>query len=940
MTKKILILFIALTTCIGVFAQAWVKKFPGDLPLKSENVIATADGNYMSTIMTNQGLGSGMGVGVYLLKFDGNGATIWLEKISDEITEDGVSVFESPDGGYFIVSRKDYPGVDNVIVHISKLNTSLTEVASTFVLFDNNTDVSDFSNFIVGAGDDHFHIIGGPSIRKYDLDLNLISEVITDFWMADIKMTPQGDFIGVHNNNEAVFKISADGQVIWETDISNIAFASGGYLIHLLPDNSSMLFSVRAPTSNGTSIQSKIDSDGNILWTKEIISPDLFHAPWKQVQVSDGFISTGYINSEILLEKGNLLLVKTDFEGEVIWEKNIHVDEYETSAFLVPTADDGVVGVTQFYEPGSFTQTYFFRANSSGDLYDQLILGKVGFDMAGNCDISESQNLENWYISAKNNSTDETIYGSTDAQGNYSLSVPTGIYTVTVHPPNTLWEACDNNITVGIVEGAHITRDFPIIAAIDCASMAVQSVLPVARPCFDNNTYYVNYCNEGTITAIDAVVEVTVEEELSYVSSTIPLQSQNENTYSFLVGEVASGECGNFQIDFLVDCETETYKTVCIATEVFPNESCAPDPFWNGAFVEGEVDCEGDSIVFSLINTGTDVMSSARNFIVIEDALMLRQGEYLLESQAEQIEKFAANGSTLILEAMQEEFAPGDPFVKVWIEGCGEDANGEFSTGFVNQYSLGDNNPATDRECRITSSAYDPNDKQGFPLGYGEEHFIRENTDIEYLLRFQNTGNDTAFTVILLDTITTELDLATLRVGPASHDYEWSIESGNVLKVEFGSILLPDSTTNFDASNGFVEFTIAQQPNLPIGTKIKNDVGIYFDFNDVVMTNETLHTIGVDFIEVSTQNPIVEAAKIEVFPNPFNDFTWIKMEATQLENGNFELYDTNGKLVFQQQFSGNQFKFTRNKNIISGNYFYRIVAANNRIINSGQLSIQ
>lgn len=927
--------------CAGVFAQGWVKQFPGNVLLSGENVTQTSDGNYATALMAENGLGSGTEPGAYLIKFDEFGNTILLEKYSDDVHPDGHAVYASPDGGYFILRGKVDPITSDEVTYFSKLDADLNEVASTFVDLDNNLDVPQFTNFIV-SNDNHLYISRGLSIKKYDLDLNLVEDIALDIFVADLTMTPEGDFVGIgtlDNFLTGAFKLSSDGQVIWETDLSSTP-PFGSFYIQLAPDDTYMLFSVRAPTPQGTFNQTKLDSDGTILWTKEITSPGPFHQMWNQVPVSDGYISTGQIFNEIILEKGNLLLVKTDFEGEVVWERDINIDESEWGYSIVPTSDDGVIGLSKFVAGvGTNEQTYFFRANSEGHLYDQSLSGNVGFDVTGSCDTTGMQSLDNWYVSATDNTTDETHYTTTDDKGHYFLNLPIGIYEVTVYPPNALWDVCDNNTLVGLVVDAQINRDFPVIAAVDCPVMAIQSIFPLAIPCADNNTYYVNYCNEGTVTAVDAYVEVTVGENLNYVSSTIPLTSQDSDTYTFDVGDMATGECGTFQIDFSISCNTEVQEAVCIESEIYPNADCIPDPMWNGAFVEGGVGCEGDSIVFSLTNTGGDIMSSARNFIVIEDALMLFQGGYFLDTQEIEIQKFEANGSTFILEAEQEAFAPGDPFVRVWIEGCGTNSNGEFSTGYVNQFSLGDNNPSTDIDCRSARVSYESNTAEGFPIGYGAESFIGQNTDIEYLLRFQNTSSDTTFTVVLLDTIAPELDITKMRVGPASHDFKWSIIGDRVLRIEFSSIMLPDSSTNFDASNGFIEFLIAQQPNLAAGTQIKNNAGIYFDFNDVILTNETLHTVGENFIEVSTQNPAVASAKIEVFPNPFMDYTWFKFDGIHLENGLFELYDLNGKLLTQQQFYGQRFRFQRTKNILNGNYFYRISDVEKGVINSGQLSI-
>jgi uncharacterized repeat protein (TIGR01451 family) len=72
--------------------------------------------------------------------------------------------------------------------------------------------------------------------------------------------------------------------------------------------------------------------------------------------------------------------------------------------------------------------------------------------------------------------------------------------------------------------------------------------------------------------------------------------------------------------------------------------------------------------------------------------------------------------------------------------------------------------------------SFDPNDKRGFPLGWQDQHLLERNQDIEYMIRFQNTGNDTAFLVVVRDTLpVATLDPGTLRPISASHDYTWDV---------------------------------------------------------------------------------------------------------------------------------------------------------------------
>ena len=139
---------------------------------------------------------------------------------------------------------------------------------------------------------------------------------------------------------------------------------------------------------------------------------------------------------------------------------------------------------------------------------------------------------------------------------------------------------------------------------------------------------------------------------------------------------------------------------------------------------------------------------------------------------------------------------------------------------------------------------FDPNIKEVLPKGVGDDGKIAPETPfLEYTVHFQNTGTDTAFTVILTDSVRTHLDITTFRMLAASHDYRLDLYDNRVLRWTFPDIKLPDSTTNEVRSHGFVKFRIGLNPGLPFGTVLENNADIYFDFNQPVRTNTVVNTI-------------------------------------------------------------------------------------------------
>ncbi|MBK6994716.1 MAG: VCBS repeat-containing protein [Lewinellaceae bacterium] len=161
--------------------------------------------------------------------------------------------------------------------------------------------------------------------------------------------------------------------------------------------------------------------------------------------------------------------------------------------------------------------------------------------------------------------------------------------------------------------------------------------------------------------------------------------------------------------------------------------------------------------------------------------------------------------------------------------------------------------------------AYDPNDKLVNRPTLPPEYLPQEN-ELEYTIRFQNTGNDTASTVRIRDTLDYWLDMSSFQPLGASHPYRCELNwDFHGVEFVFENIALPDSNVNEPQSHGFVSFSIFPFPGLPEGGLLSNRVDIYFDQNPAVSTNrvETIVQFPVDL------KPETQASRgILIFPNP------------------------------------------------------------------------
>ncbi|MBL7985864.1 MAG: T9SS type A sorting domain-containing protein [Flavobacteriales bacterium] len=184
--------------------------------------------------------------------------------------------------------------------------------------------------------------------------------------------------------------------------------------------------------------------------------------------------------------------------------------------------------------------------------------------------------------------------------------------------------------------------------------------------------------------------------------------------------------------------------------------------------------------------------------------------------------------------------------------------------------TLPDANPVndTDVSLRTVTGSYDPNVKEVRTSSgqSGTQYFLDTDNYLDYTIHFQNTGTDTAFTVVVTDTLDAALDMASFQQGTSSHVCTVEFLTGRVVRWTFPNILLVDSTTNETGSHGLTNFRIRlAEPILP-GTWVTNAADIFFDFNPSIRTPDVLIVT-----ESSTGLIAPIEAKLQVIPNPAHD---------------------------------------------------------------------
>lgn len=941
------------------FAQGWEKTFGLGGNETAHDVQHTPDGGFILVGSSDSYSANGR-KDVLIIKTDLDGEELWKNTIGLSLSEDvGNGVRQTPDGGYIIAgsqmlfeTQKIYLIKTDAFGNKEWSSTSIQDSVqgrAIAITPDGGYAIAGYSSRYIDNPDGSSTLEENPLIFKTGANGG-------EQWLKtyggsnldrteDIYAAPDGSLyiIGtsysysLRGSQIILIKTNSTGDELW-THTYGIGFANTGLALNPSTDGGLIItgWTNGLKASGDDAFLLKVDANGAEEWMQvyEADGPqqgaDAFSSP-------DGgylLIGQGQLNE---FSDRNLMAIKTDAQGNKEWTR-FYGGTLGDGANALWAGSNGfaAAGFTRSFGAGN-SDAYLVRMDSLGNSLSSLLTGNLYADFDLDCIKNNGEEgIPGWLIHAEG---PQSYYAATDSLGNYEILADTGTYTLSVVIPNSYWEMCLDSISATI-HTAHdtVVTNFAAQPETACPALSIDISTPFLRRC-TSNVYSVHYCNMGTMTATNAIADISLDPYIQLDSSSVPWTMQRLPKYFFSLGDLAPFECGSFEVYVTLDCDsTYTGQTHCTEAHIYPDTLCEfVDSLWDGSSVVLDAACQGDSLLFTISNQGEGNMSLPSNFVIIEDQIMLRQGTTVLGSGEDTTMIFWPNGHTFRLEATQSLGHPGRSYPSIAVEGCGD---GNPYSGHVIQFPQNDADPFLDIDCRESIASYDPNDKLAFPKGYGYENFISPNTDIEYLIRFQNTGTDTAFRVVIRDTLSSFLDIKTVSPGASSHPYEFVVRKGNILQFVFDNIYLPDSTTNQTGSNGFVKFRISQQPDNPLGEVILNTAAIYFDFNAPIITDATFHTIGENFMVAIPEEPGKENLNpIKIYPNPFLTEATVELKNALHGKAAFSVYTAEGRLVRREQFIGKKFQFKRN-GLPSGIYFFEIVGQHGQQLGNGKIVLK
>jgi len=922
--------------------QTWLYTYPGTGT--GFDIVEATNGDVLTMGFINGGSNTGV------TRINPEGDMVWQLDFPSAVSTWAPAIINTPDGNY-VAAYQDSVLVDNqlndgvVLQKFDDAGNSIWEVAHAHP----TRNIGNIRS-LTQSNDGGFLLAGifGDSYDAYllKIDADGALEWMQEYpglWLIRAIQLENGDLIFSGNSNTSgayfatMYRTDSAGNIIWtktfgEADINNF-----GATVMETNDNQIAYLLFQGDVDSISLI--KMDTAGEELWSTSYYTGMAVAEGSSKLLFQDdsGTYSIANLRG---FSPGGTPIVQIDENGTLL-SSNIVTGINNFIAAITPLSGGGYAFSGSRWIQGQGAQLVVGRTNAQGLIPYGTVQGNVFHDENASCAWEmDEPSLSQWVVTATDMVNQNTYSASTDSLGNYELPLFEGDYEVTLIPPVPLWQVCpDSAVQVinvdpeGNAPGPY-QADFPVEVLIECPVLSVDISIPFLRRCFDN-TYTVNYCNIGTETATEVYIEVVLDDFMAFDAASIAYENQMDTLLLFQIGEVGIGECGQFTITANIDCDsTFLGQTHCSSATIYPHDFCLPfEGDWDMSSIELDGYCENDSVYFEITNTGTGNMAAPLDYVIVIDEVIMFNGDFQLASSETRTVAIEATGETYRLEAEQAPNHPESTEVSFTLDGCPE-----FGVaGFVNSFPLNDFLGYEDIDCQPNNGAYDPNDKKAFPRGYGATHAIERNTEIEYLVRFQNTGTDTAFQVVVRDSLSGHLDLNTFRMGVSSHPCVWSIDQ-NILKVVFNDIMLPDSNVNEAASHGFFKFSIWPKATVEYGTVIENTAGIYFDFNAPIITNTVFHTVDTNFVLIdglTLDREVDPNVSIKVFPNPLKTEGHFALGDQYYQSLKLEVYNSMGQLVKQQPGSGNHLIMPA-AGLSKGLYFFRLYG-DGKILGTGQL---
>jgi len=373
--------------------KSFAKTYGGAYYDGAYSVQQTSDGGYIVA-----GYTTSFGAGDYdafLVKTDANGNVQWAKTYGGTYNDLASSVQQTSDGGYIVAgTRFTFAGYYDIFLIKKDANGNI-QWAKTYVRTD------DERAFSVQQTSDGGYIVAGTRFpfAGWDVDIFLIKTDANgniiwaktyggtdDDTAFSVQQTSDGGYIvagytwsfGAGGRDAFLVKTDANGNVQWAKTYGgthrDVAYSvqqtsDGGYIVA----GGTISFGA----GGGDIFLIKTDANGNVQWAKTYGGTDYDWAYSVQQTSDGGYIVAGGTNS-FGAGGGDIFLIKTDANGNIIWAKTYGGTNYEWAFSVQQTSDGGYIVAGRTYSFGvDSADIFLIKTDADGNIGSCSIVQNV-----------------------------------------------------------------------------------------------------------------------------------------------------------------------------------------------------------------------------------------------------------------------------------------------------------------------------------------------------------------------------------------------------------------------------------------------------------------------------------------------------------------------------------------------------------------------------------
>lgn len=807
----------------------------------------------------------------WIVKTDSLGNIQWQNTIGGSVSDELSSIIQANDGGYLL------GGFSSSNISGDKTENSVG-LLDFWIVKTDSLGIIQWQNTIGGNHWDELHSLEQTLDGGYILGGFSLSDI-----SGDKTENGNGDF------DYWIVKINSSGVVQWQNTIGGSGrddlrslkqTSDGGYI--LVGNSESNISGDKTENSNGLSDFwiVKIDSSGNVQWQNTIGGSGNDACQSIALTFDGGYILGGSSDSNISGDKtenssggSDYWIVKIDSLGNIQWQNTIGGSQMDELNFIEQALDDGYIlsGFSNSNISGNKTEPsvgykdyWIIKTNSLGSIQWQNNIGGDG---------------EEWLYSAIQTSDGGYILGG------FSNSALSGDKTENSIGDYDYW-------MVKITENSSLITGELFYDANGNGSRDAGELPVINKKITESSTLRFSISEQSGKYYVPVIGPGNYSVAPDYI-----------NYYNAVPATHTATFTGIQQTDSLNDFALQpagVFNDLCVSITPL-------GPFRSGF---------NASYLVNYSNVGTTTLNPTVLFFPDNDVSFVSANPV---------------ASSVTIDSIVWNFGPMAPFQSGQIlitvnVNTGVPIGTLINSGVHIEPLAGDANTICNQSYWevFTIGSLDPNDivvdeDTLFSTQFPNPPFL------EYLIRFQNTGNDTAFTVKILNLIdTTLLDLSTFEFVASSHpvNIAWLPWERN-MQFMFDNILLPDSNINEPQSHGFVRYRIQPKSNLVAGNTISNNAAIYFDFNNPVLTNTAITKI----VLPTTIQEIISSGNLLLYPNPANTTLTIETRTLMATGSKLTVTDVAGRLLISKRLDGNVTKHQIDiSSFSSGIYFVQLDA--------------